>query len=245
MAEEGDHAAGSRHLDRDRHQGEKCGGDRPVDDQQHHPDHPEGERGDLDVAALADRELVGDQSRRPAHVGLDPGWPWSGVDDLADGGDGFVGHAAAGVADQIHLDQGGFAVAALRPRRGEWVTPEVLDVLNVLGVGLHLCDQHVGERVGVGAQRLLAFEDEGDEAVGVVLAEHRPDPLGRDQRRRVLGALGDVVDPPDLFQRWDQGVARGGQRQPEDRHRDGEHADKTREALRGVGGGAHPDLSRQ
>ena len=207
MAQEGNDAAGGGHLDRDRDQGEQRGGDGPVDDQQHHPDHPEGQRGDLDVAVLPDRELIGDQCRRAADIGLDPSRRRGVSDDLADGGDGFVGLTAAGIAHQIRLDESGLAVAALRTRSGEWIAPEVLDVLDVFGVGPQLCDQDVGELVRLGAEWLIAFENEGDEAVGVVLAEHLSDPFGGDQRRRVLGTLRHVVDPPDLFQRRDQGVA--------------------------------------
>ncbi len=245
MAQEGDDAAGRGHLDRDRHQREQRGGDGPVDDQQHHTDHPEGERRDLDVAALTDRELIGDQGRRAAHVSLDPGRGRGLVDDLADGGDRFVGLIPAGVTGEVHLDQRGFAVVALRARRRQRITPEVLNVLNVFGVGGHLGDQHVGELVRLGAQRLIAFQHEGDEAVGVVLAEHLPDPLGGDQRRRVLGTLRHVVDPPDLFKRRDQGIAQSGQRQPEDGDRDRQDADQPRNAGRGAVTVAHPDLSKQ
>ena len=198
MTEEGDHTAGRGHLDRDGHQCEQRGGDGPVDDQQHQPDHPEGECGDLEVAALADRELVGDQCRRAAHIRLDPRRSWCVGHDLADCGDGFVGLTAAGVADQIGLDERGFAVAALRTRRRERITPEVLDVLNAV-VLLQPGHQIVGETVRLGSQRRLAFEHERDQAVGVVLAEHRPYPLGGDQRRRVLGALRHVVDAADFF----------------------------------------------
>ena len=237
VAQEGDDAAGGGHLDRDRDQGEQRGDDGPVDDQQHQPDHPEGQRGDLDVAVLPDRELIGDQRRRAADIGLDSSRRRGVGDDFADGGDGFVGLTAAGVAHQIRLDESGLAVAALRTRRGEWIAPEVLDVLDVFGVGPQLRDQDVGELVRLGAQRRIALENESDQAVGVVLAEHRPDPFGGDQRRRVLGALRHVVDPPDLFQRRDQGVARRGQRQPEDGDRDAELADERCES--------HPDLSKQ
>ena len=236
MTEEGDHTAGRGHLDRDGHQCEQRGGDGPVDDQQHQPDHPEGECGDLEVAALADRELVGDQCRRAAHIRLDPRRSWCVGHDLADCGDGFVGLTAAGVADQIGLDERGFAVAALRTRRRERITPEVLDVLNAI-VLLQSGHQIVAETVRLGTQWRIAFEHERDEAVGVVLAEHRPDPLGGDQRGRVLGTLRDVVDAANFFQRRNQGVAQGSQREPEDRDRDAELADDR--------GESHPDLSKQ
>ena len=245
VPEEGDHAAGRGHLDRDRDQCEQCGDDGAVDEQQHQPDHPEGERGDLDVAVLPHRELIGHQCRRAADVRLDPGRRWSVGHDLAHGGDGFVGLTAPGVAGQIHLDESSLAVVALRPRRRQRIAPEVLDVLDVLGIGLHFGDQHVTETVRFGTQWLFAFEHDRDQAVGVVLAEHLPHPLGCDHRRRVLGALSDVVDPADFFQRRDQGVTRRGQRQPDDRDRDAECADQPRDAGRCAVAGAHPDLSRQ
>ena len=179
VTEEGDHTAGRGHLDRDGHQCEQHGGDGPVDDQQHQPDHPEGERGDLEVAALTDRELVGDQCRRATHICLDPRRSGCVGHDLADGRDRLVGLTAAGVADQIGLDERRFAVAALRTRRRERITPEVLDVLNAI-VLLQTGHQIVAETVRLSTQRRVAFEHERDEAVGVVLAEHRPDPLGGD-----------------------------------------------------------------
>ena len=55
--------------------------------------------------------------------------------------DGLVGQALALITRQIHLDVGGLAVAALRARGGQRVTPEVLDALDVLLVGLELLDQ--------------------------------------------------------------------------------------------------------
>ena len=54
--------------------------------------------------------------------------------DLADGVDGFVGLGFALISAQVDLCQGGLAVLALRTARGQWITPEVLDVLDVLGV---------------------------------------------------------------------------------------------------------------
>ena len=250
VAEEGDQPAGGGHLDGDGQQGEQRGGDGPVDDEQHQRDHAEGQAGDLEVSALPHRELVGDQRGRAADVGLHPRRGRGVGHDLADRGHRLVGLAAAGVAVQVDLDEGGLAVVALRTRRGQRVTPEVLHVLDVGGVGLHPRHQGVAETVGGLAQRLIALDDQGDQAVGVVLAERRSDPLGRDQRRGVLGALGDVVDPPDLFQRRDQGVARRRQRQPDDGDRDGQPPDQARDEGGGSVGGAHrhpahPDLSRQ
>ena len=59
----------------------------------------------------------------------------------------LVGLAATGVAVQVHLDLSGLAVIALGAGRRERVTPEVLDMLNVGGVGPQPLDQFVAEAV--------------------------------------------------------------------------------------------------
>ena len=87
-------------------------------------------------AAVAGDVLVGLQRRRTGDVGLHAGRRLQPVDDVLDGLDGLVGQRLALVAAQVHLDVGGLAVVALRAGRGERVAPEVLDVLDVCGVGL-------------------------------------------------------------------------------------------------------------
>ena len=57
---------------------------------------------------------------------------------LLHGLDRLVGQRLALVAGQVHLDVDGLAVVALRAGGGQRVAPEVLDVLDVLGVGLEL-----------------------------------------------------------------------------------------------------------
>ena len=54
---------------------------------------------------------------------------------------GLVGQAFTLVAGQVDLDIGGLAVSALRARGGQRIAPEVLDVLDVLCVGLEFLDQ--------------------------------------------------------------------------------------------------------
>ena len=77
-------------------------------------------------------------------------------DDRANRGDGLVGLAATGVAVQVHLDLSGLAVIALGAGRRERVTPEVLDMLNVGGVGPQPLDQFVAEAVCFVAKWLRA-----------------------------------------------------------------------------------------
>jgi len=246
VAEDGDHTPGGGHLDGDRHHRDQRGGDRPVDEEQHDRDYAECERGDLDVALLADRELVGDQCRRTADVGLHPGWRRSLVDDVAHGDHRLIRLAAAGVTGQVRVDQGGLAVVALRPRRGQRVTPEVLNMLDVLLVGRHAGNQGVSVAVRLLTERLSPLDHDGGEAVGVVLAEHLSHPLAGDHRRCVLGGLCDVVDPTHFLEWRNECIGGGGQRQPEDGDRNRELADQVGDAGRAFGGAeAHPDLSRQ
>ena len=245
MPEKGDDTAGGGDLNGDRHQRQQRGDDRAVDDQQHHRDHPERQRGDLDVAFLADRELVGDKGRRTGDVGLDPGRRRGVRDDFADRGDGLVGPAATGVAIQIHLDLGGLSVIALGAGRRQRVAPEVLDVLNVFGIGPHPLDQIVAEAMRRVTEWLLTLQHDGDQAVGVVLAEHLSYPLGSDRRRRIGVGLRHVVNPAHLLQLRDQSVRGGRQRQPEDGDRNAQFPDQPGDPGRAVGVLAHPDLSRQ
>ena len=135
-------------------QHEERGDDRAVDEEQHHRDHHEGDRGDLRGALAAHLELIGDERRRAGDIGLDTRRRLRVVNDVADGVDGLVGQRRALIAREVHLNVGGLAVRALRARRGQRVPPEVLDVLDVLGVLLELADQGVVELVGVRAERL-------------------------------------------------------------------------------------------
>ena len=221
------------------------GGERPIDEEQHHRDHRDGERGDFVGAFAALGELIGDQRRRSGEVGLDARRRLHVVHGGADRVDGLVGQRLALSSGQEQLNVGGLAVAALRSRRRQRVAPEVLDVLDVLLVLLQLVDQRVVERVGVGAERLVAFQDDHRRTVGVELVEHLADVFERLIRRRFGGAEADVVQPADLFQLRHKDIRHGGQGQPEQQ-------DGHREPVNGVRDGgttiavvAHPDLSRQ
>ncbi len=135
IAEKGDDAAGRKqpddhHRERDQHRH-----DRSVDQQQHHGD--DGEREPLDHlhARVADGILIGRRRRRPRHVRLDTGGRVSAADDVANGFHRLVGDRLALVTGDVHLHVSGLAVHALGAGSGQRIAPEVLDVLNVCGVG--------------------------------------------------------------------------------------------------------------
>ena len=102
--------------------------------------------------------MSSDSAAGPGDVGLDPGRCGLFVDDLADGIDGVVGLGGALVAGDVGLDVGALGVGALRARRGEPVTPEVLDVLDVRGVLAQFAHDVVVVLVRGVAERLLAFQ---------------------------------------------------------------------------------------
>ena len=90
------------------------------------------------------------------------------------------------IAGEVELDVGGLAVAALHPGRGDQITPEVLDVLDVAGVLFEFADQRVVVLVCTISQRLVAGEHDHRDAVRAGLLEFRSHLLGRDDRGRVL-----------------------------------------------------------
>jgi hypothetical protein len=199
IAKEGDESPRPGHLDQDGRQHQKRGGERSIDEEQHHCDHADGDPGDFGGSFTARGELVGDQRGGTGEVGLDAWRRLHVVNGAADRVDGFVGQRLALGSVEKELNVGGLAVAALRSRRGQRVSPEVLDVLNVLGVLFQLADHRVVELVGVGAERLVAFQDDHRRTVGVELVEHLADVFERLIRRRLGGAQADVVHPADLF----------------------------------------------
>ena len=97
---------------------------------------------------------------------------------------GLVGQRLAHVAGEIHLHVCGFAVGALRAGRRQRIAPEVLNVLDVFGVGFEFVDELVVEPVRLGAERLVALEEDHHRTVGLVLLEDFADALHRDHRRR-------------------------------------------------------------
>ena len=169
--------------------------------------------------------MVGHQWGQACDVGLDPGW-WDGlVDHGAQRLDRLVGQALALVAGEEHLGVGGLAVGTLRPGRGQRVAPEVLDMRDVSGVGGQSRDEVVVVGVRLGAEGLLALDDDHGRVVGVELAEDFSDMAYRDQRRGVLGRQRHVVRLGDLFQRGNAGGGEGGQRHPGQEDRHGQAAD--------------------
>ena len=76
----------------------------------------------------------------PATYAFTPGGVWCLLNDLADSVHTLVGQGLALFAGEVQHHVGRFAVGALSPGRRERVAPEVLDVLDVLGVLLQLAE---------------------------------------------------------------------------------------------------------
>jgi len=138
-------------------------------------------------AGVADLEVVGDGGRGAGDVGLHPRRRRSVGHDLANAVDRFVGQRLTLVAAQVDLHQSGLAVLALRTTRRQRVAPEVLNVLDVGGVGVELLDQDVVVVVGVLAELLVALEDDHRGTVGVELLKLLPDVAHRHDRGRIRG----------------------------------------------------------
>ena len=162
-------------------------------------------------------ELVGDQGSGAGDIGLDARWRRRLVDDVAHRVDGLVRERLTLVAGEVHLHECGLAVGALRARRRQRISPEVLDVLDVLGVLAELLDQAVVVVVRVGAERLIALQDDHRRTVGIEFVEHLADPLGGLQRRRVLRAQRHVVRFGDGLELWHENVGHHRQAKPEQR----------------------------
>src|ERR1700693_4064116 len=107
--------------------------------------------------------------------------------EFPDGIVGLVRQAFALVSGQVQLHVGGLVVGALGSRRRERIPPEVLNVLDVLLVRCEFLDQTVVEMVGIGAERLIAFQDDHGRTVGVELLEILTGALRRLHRRRIVG----------------------------------------------------------
>ena len=133
------------------------GDDRAVDQQQHDRDRAQGEQRDFGQAGVADDVHVVGQRRGTGDIGLHPGRGGFVVDDLADGLDRVVGLGGALVAGDVDLHVGALGVGALRACRGEPVTPEVLDVLDVRGVLAQFAHDVVVVAVRGVAEWLLAL----------------------------------------------------------------------------------------
>ncbi len=140
----------NRHHAARRQQGEEReeeldqrGADRAVDDQQHASDRDQGDQGDHAEAGVADDVLVASERRRTRHVRFHAGWGLRLLDRLAGRLHALVRQRHALLTREVQHHVGGLAVGALCARRGQRVAPEVLDVLDVLGVLPQLLDDLV------------------------------------------------------------------------------------------------------
>ncbi|SLC79415.1 Uncharacterised protein [Mycobacteroides abscessus subsp. massiliense] len=146
-------------------------------------------------------------------------------DDVSGGLGGFVGQCLAHVSREVHLNVGGLAVGALRTGLGQRITPEILNVLNVFGVGTQTRHHLVVELVGARAQSFLPFEHDHDHAVGVRLLEHLAHVLHRLHRRRTLRAQRDRMLLAHLLQLRNEGIQGKDDGQPADDDGDRQAAD--------------------
>ena len=176
---------------------------------------------DRDLGGVADDVQIVGQRRRACDVRLDTRRSVGVRDDVADGLDAFVGQGLTLFPGEVEHHVGGFAVSTLRSGRGERVPPEVLDVPGILA---QLADDLVVVLVRVGAEGLLAFEDDHHRAVGVEFAEVGAHPLHRDHRRRVLRSHRSRMQLTDHLELRGQDVDGDGDPDPEQQDRDGQYA---------------------
>jgi hypothetical protein len=219
--EERHETAGGGEFEHDHYEHQQHGDDRSVHQQQHDDDDRERDELDQLHAPVARDVLIGCQRSRTRHEDLHAvGWLKAGHDVL-NGLDGLVGQRLALIATQVDLNVGGLAVVALRARRGQRVAPEVLDVLDVLGIGLELLDHLVVEGVGRATQRLLALQHDHRRTVRVELFEGLTDPLHGDHRRRLVRRHRDRTHLADLFELRNGDVQHRDDCDPDEDDRDG------------------------
>ena len=216
VSEEGHHTAGHRQSQDQHGQHQQHGDDRAVEEQQHEQDDADGGVLDELDALVAGGLLVGLQRRSAGDEDLHPGWRAEAADDLLHRGDGVVAEGLTHVAGEVDLDVGGLAVGALGAGPGQRIAPEVLDVLDVGGVGAQLGDHVVVEGVGVVAEGLVALQDNHRGAVGVGLLEELAGAHHRDDRRRLRGRHRHRPHLADDFQLGHGHVEDRDQRDPAD-----------------------------
>ncbi len=248
-----DHAARGQQSEKRQEQLDQRGPYRAIDHQQHARDRDEGDQGDLTETGVADDVQVVGERGGTRDIGLNPGWRFRLLDDLAYVLNAFVGQGLALFAGQVQHHVGGLAVGALRPGRGQRVAPEILDVLDVLGILLQLVDDLVVVVVRVRAERLLALDDDHDRAVGVELLEVGAHQLHRLHRWGVLGRHRRRVQLADDLELRGDHVDENGDDDPEQDDRQRKDADQAghERPLRRPGGlrlgdgVGHADFTRQ
>ena len=166
------------------------------------------------------------------------------VDDLADRLDRLDAQRRALVTRKVHLHVRGLGVGALRTCRGDQVAPEIVHMLDVLGVGLQLADEIVVVAACLDAERLIALEHDHRHAVGVELLEVRTQLLHRDHRRRFLRRQRHRMLLANYLQLRHNGVRDNHDGQPAEDDRDRQQPDHTSDQ-RPRCMSAHADFSKQ
>jgi hypothetical protein len=121
-------------LDEDHQQQRDHGQWRAVDDEQRHQDDRDAHQGDRGYRAVPADADIGGEGRGAGDECFDSWRRRSLRDDVLHGLDRLVGHGVTRFAGDHYLNVGGLTVIAFCGRTGQRITPEVLDVLNVLGV---------------------------------------------------------------------------------------------------------------
>ncbi len=229
IGQHGHDAAGRQQAGHHQHQHDAGRHHGAVDDQQHDDDDRERHQLDGLHAGVADHGLIGAQRRRARHVDVQALGSVVVRGDFAHRGHRLVGQRLALLAGDIDLHVGGLVVDALGAGGGQRVAPEVLHVLDVLGVGLQPVDHVVVEGVRLGAERLVTLQHDHHRAGGVVLVEHLADALGGDLGGGVGGAHRDRAHLADLVELRHNGVEHRDDGDPGQDDRDGEGPQEPRD----------------
>ena len=236
VAQQCDDAAGGGDLDADHQQHHDHGDDGAVDQQQHDEDDHQRDHGDLVNTLVAGMLLVVHHRRRAGHKDLEPRGRRGVRDDVAYRLHRLVRQPLTLVAGEVDLDVGGQAVGALRAGRGQRVAPEILNVLNVLGVGAQRGDETGVVIVRLLAERRVALQHDHRRRVGVELAEVLPNALHRLQRGSFIGRQRHRVHRTDDFELRNLDVQHHHQGEPQNQDRHREQPDESRD------GGMGPDV---
>ena len=214
VAEQRDDSPGRGQLNAHHEQQKYDRHDRAVEEQQHRDDDDEGDDGDLHYGAITGVGHIGLKRRRTGHKDLDAGRRRRLVHNGADRFDRLDGQRLTHVSGEIELHVRGLAVVALRSGLGEWITPEILDVLDVRVVGPQLLDQAVVVVVRVLPERLVTLQDEHRDAVGIGFPEQAAHGRHRLHRRRIRRAHRHLVLRGHLLQLGHGGIQEEQQSHP-------------------------------